>query len=131
MDYILTFEDPWRPTEDSVLTKLKIKDTPDVGLITYPSNILYLKRVNKKEILVLLHLLKALSYIDANKQKGKVLVQKITSRVGRNSDLFVPPIYNLRMTIIFNPFDPRNLLEGRPMKMDNMDPIRVTEESLY
>lgn len=37
MDYILTSEDPWRSTEDSVLTKLKIQETPDVGLITYAS----------------------------------------------------------------------------------------------
>lgn len=101
MDNILTSEDPWWPTKDSVLTKFKIKEAPDVGHITYPSQLYpILNRVNKEAILALL--LEALSNIDADRQKGKVLVQKIISRAGRNPDLFVlkAPIYNLRMTIV-------------------------------
>lgn len=84
MGYMLTSEDHCRSTKDLIWTKLK---SPDNGMNTQPSE-LYptLKRANKEEIPVLL--LGALSNTDAYRQKGKMLAQKVISRVRRNPDLF-------------------------------------------
>lgn len=105
-----------------------------------PSNNIYpiLKRASKEEIPALS--LGALSNIDANRQKGKVLAQKVISRDRRNPDPFVPNGTNPypEDDDFYSPFDTNNfnLQEAGHMNTDktttndNIDPISQWRESL-
>ena len=73
----------------TVQTKLKIKEIPDIGLITQPRELYsILKRATQEDIPV--PFLGTLSNIDANRQKENVPAQKVISRVERNPDPFPP-----------------------------------------
>lgn len=108
MDYILSSEDLGRPTEDLIQTKLIIKETPDVGLITNEvSYSLYFKKAINFFFFFLVNLLEAQSNMPIDR---KVLGQKVISRERRNPDPFVRKSTNphLKDNEYFNPFHPGN-----------------------
>lgn len=113
MDYILMSEDPWRSIEYLVQKKLRIKENPDVGLITQPSELYpILKRANKEEIPVLL--LGALSNIDTNRQKGKHEHKKVISRVEEIHFCSTGTNPHPKDNNYYNPFALVNLIHWKP-----------------
>lgn len=85
-------------------------------------------------------LLETFSNIDADRQKGKAIVQKLISRIGRNPDPFTPKGTNPQPKENDDHYNPLILViltySKWPMRIDktityNMKPVRVTEQRAY